>query len=136
MNFLSNISLQSALLMGMAGMALSECLGDENALVGRTTRTALIALGLLVYGVRQAQSRSLNLRNNQLTVSPDLSHTPALRSLDLSNNQLTTPPDLSHTPALRSLDLSHNQLTTPPDLSHTPVLSSLNLEAIDLQPPP
>ena len=86
MNFLLNISHQSALLMGMASMALSECLGDENTLVGRTTRTALIALsmGLLVYSVRQARSRQLDLSSNQLTAPPDLSHTPALRSLNLS----------------------------------------------------
>src|SRR5690242_10090322 len=128
MNFLSNIGHRSTLLIGMGCLALSECLRNEESLVGRTTHTALIALstGLLLHSTRQVHSIP-NVCYTQHTALPDLSRTPEQRNHNLSDNQLTAPPDLSRTPELRELNLSGNELTAPPDLSHTHELRKLSL---------
>ncbi|UXE61268.1 MAG: ADP-ribosylation factor-like protein [Woronichinia naegeliana WA131] len=57
----------------------------------------------------------LDLRNNQLSKLPDISHLQNLSGLDLSYNQLRELPDISHLQNLSRLDLSYNQLSKLPD---------------------
>jgi Leucine-rich repeat (LRR) protein len=168
MNFISN-NYSLTMLMGVGLWALSERLKNQEGPIARIAQVASLALstGLVLYSTRRAYNdaatflgirnaldlsykqltaspdlshtpalRSLNLGYNRLTAPPDLSSTPALRSLNLRNNRLTASPDLSHTPALKSLDLGYNRLTTSPDLSHTPLLTLLDLSTNQLTAPP
>jgi Leucine-rich repeat (LRR) protein len=158
MSFISN-NYSLTMLMGMGLWVLSERLKNQEGPIARIAHVASLALstGLVLYSSRQAYNdairiynrrqtpsspMSLDLSGNQLTDSPDWSHTtdfsytPLFTSLNLSDNQLTTPPNLSHTPALKALFLSSKQLTASPDLSHTPALRLLDLSRNRLAAPP
>jgi hypothetical protein len=57
----------------------------------------------------------LYLKDNRLTLAPDLSQNTDLKELNLGDNRLTLAPDVSHNTKLQTIYLQNNLLTTLPD---------------------
>ena len=69
----------------------------------------------------------LNIKNQGLTVPPDLAALKDLRQLNLADNQLREPPKISCCPELRRLYMAHNSLTKLPKLLWNVRLTHLDL---------